>query len=346
MNSRENYLRTVEFRHPEWIPCGVGLMPATWKKYREKLEDIVVRYPWIFGPYERGTKDFDDVPPVYRKGEYYTDNWGCVWYNVQEGLEGRIVKHPLEDWRDFANYEPPDPLILGERAPREDWQKVEARMRKMREEGELTRGVGDRFFERLHFLRGFKNLMVDFMTDRPELNKLINMVIEHNMKLINKWLAIGVDLISLGDDLGTQTSLMISPRIFRKYLKPGYSIMCGTGRKAGAHVRFHSDGHILELIDDLIECGVDSINPQIRANTLDGIVKTCKGKICVSLDLDRQLFPFATPKQIDRHIKEAIVELGSKEGGLILGAECEPDVPLENIEAICQAFEEYRFYYS
>jgi hypothetical protein len=346
MNQRKNYLRTVEFRYPEWISSAVGLMPATWKKYRKNLEEVVVQYPWIFGPYEKGTRDFDDVPPVYRGGEYYTDSWGCVWYNIQDGLEGRIVKHPIEEWSKFVNYKPPDPLILGERTPREDWQNVKERIRKMRAKGQLIRGGGDRFFERLHFLRGFKNLMVDFMTDHPELNKLIGMVVEHNVKLIGKWLEIGVDIISLGDDLGTQTSLMISPRVFRKYLKPGYSVLCGMVREASAHVRFHSDGHILEIIDDLIECGVDIINPQFRANTLDGLVKTCKGKICVSLDLDRQLFPFATPKQINKHIKEAIVELGSKEGGLMLSAECGPDVPLENIKAICQAFEKYRFHYS
>jgi len=344
MNSRENYLRTVEFRCPEWIPSSVGLMPATWKKYREKLEDMVFQHPFIFSLYTKGTKNFDYLPVGYRKGEHYTDCWGCVWYNIQEGLEGRIVKHPLADWKAFANYKAPDPLKFSERLPRDDWKIVEARVKWMRQEGQLVVGGGDRFFERLHFLRGFRNLMIDFMTDPPELRKFIDIVIEHNLKLINKWLEIGVDVIGLGDDLGTQTSLMMSPMIFRKYLKPGYSLICGTARKAGAHVHFHSDGHIVEIIDDLIECGVDIINPQIRANTLDGIVKTCKGKLCVNLDLDRQLFPFATPKQIEEHIKEAVIKLGSKEGGFMLHAECEPDVPLENIEAICQALEKYRYY--
>jgi len=138
----------------------------------------------------------------------------------------------------------------------------------------------------------------------------------------------------------------MSPEHFRKYLKPCYAQIFGMCRDAGIHVYFHSDGHILEVIDDLIECGVTVINPQIRANTLDGLVEVCKGKVCVNLDLDRQLFPFCTPKDIDEHIREAVVKLGSKQGGLMLVAECEPDVPLENIEAICQALEKYMFYYS
>jgi len=64
------------------------------------------------------------------------------------------------------------------------------------------------------------------------------------------------------------------------------------------------------------------------------------------LDPDRQLFPFCTPQDIHEHVREAVMKLGSKEGGLMLHAECEPDVPLENIEAICQALEKYRTAFS
>jgi len=111
-------------------------------------------------------------------------------------------------------------------------------------------------------------------------------------------------------------------------------------REAGSHVAFHSDGHILDVVGDLIEAGVTVINPQIRANTLEGIVSTLKGKVCINLDLDRQLFPFAKPQEIRKHIEEAVSRLGSKDGGLMLSAEVGPDVPLENIEAICKTFEE------
>jgi len=346
MNVRENYLRTVEFGCPEWIPCAVGLMPATWKKYREDLEDLVLRHPSIFGPYQKGARNFDEFGPAYREREYYTDNWGCVWYNIQGGLEGRIVNHPLENWSALATYKPPDSILWAERGPRGDWEKIQADIEVARAEGRLTWGGCDRFFERLHFLRGFKNLMIDFMMNPPQLPALIEMVLENNMKLIHKWLEIGVDVMGFGDDLGTQVSLMMSPAAFREYLKPGYQRMFGACRRANSHVRFHSDGHILEIVNDLIECGVTILNPQIRANTLDGIVRKCKGRVCIDLDLDRQLFPFCSPEEIKEHVKEAVVKLGSKEGGLMLFAECEPDVPLANIEAVCQAFEEHRFHYT
>ena len=154
-------------------------------------------------------------------------------------------------------------------------------------------------------------------------------------------------MMTFGDDMGNQARLPISPAHFRKYLiEPCFSKLFGACKNAGAHVYLHSDGHILEIIGDLAECGVTVINPQIRANTLDGLVRECKGKVCVNLDLDRQLFPFCTPRDIEDHVREATMKLGSKEGGLMLHAECDPDVPLENIEAICQSLEKYRLYYS
>jgi hypothetical protein len=318
MTREENYFRAIEFRNPAWIPVSVSLMPATWSKYREDLEEIVIRHPLIFGEYKRGSKDFDAYGGTYREGTY-TDEWGCVWKNIQGGLDGMVVHHPLSSWDAFESYKPPTP---GENLPH---------------------GF---MFQRLYYLRGFENLMMDFVDEPPQLQKLIDMVLSYNLTVVKKWVERKPRIVHFGDDLGMQDRLPMSPEHFRRYLKPCYAQIFGLCRGVGAHVYLHSDGHILEIIGDLIECGVTVLNPQIRANTLDGLVRECKGKVCVNLDLDRQLFPFCTPKDIDEHVREAVVKLGSKEGGLMLVAECEPDVPLENIEAICQALEKYMFYYS
>ena len=137
----------------------------------------------------------------------------------------------------------------------------------------------------------------------------------------------------------------MSPAKWRKYLKPCFAKIYGRCHEAGLYVFMHTDGHIIEIIPDLIECGVNVVNPQIRANGLDNLVRVCKGKVCVHLDLDRQMFPFATPAEIDAHVREAVEALGAPEGGLWLIAETGPDVPLENIEAICTALERYRGFY-
>lgn len=94
-----------------------------------------------------------------------------------------------------------------------------------------------------------------------------------------------------------------------------------------------------EVIAALIDVGVGVLNPQFRANGLEGLKEIAKGRVALNLDLDRQLFPFATPSQIEDHIGEALEALYMPEGGLMLFAECEPDVSLENIDAVRSAFE-------
>lgn len=96
MDRRENYLRTVEMRGPEWIPCSIALTPLVWHTYREKLEDLVLRHPSIFDKHERGSHNFDDFG-IRRKGNVFTDEWGCVWHFLKDGLQGQVMEHPLED---------------------------------------------------------------------------------------------------------------------------------------------------------------------------------------------------------------------------------------------------------
>ena len=97
-------------------------------------------------------------------------------------------------------------------------------------------------------------------------------------------------------------------------------------------------------MDDLIECGVSVHDPQLRANTLQGIAKAYKGKLCANVDLDRQGFPFMTPQEIRDQIKEVVDVMGAPEGGLmVMAAIYGNDVPLKNIEAICEAMEDHCF---
>lgn len=142
-----------------------------------------------------------------------------------------------------------------------------------------------------------------------------------------------------GDDLGMQKSLSISPDDWRRYIKPGYLKVLGLCKDAGVINCLHSDGHILEIIDDLIEAGVDIINPQFRANTLNGLLPF-RGKICIQLGMDRQLFPFATTAQLNDHFRESIDTLYLPEGGLMLHVEISPDIPLASVDVICDILEE------
>lgn len=344
ISHRENWLRAIEFRYPEWIPCSVSFAPIVWKTYRQELEKLILDHPRLFPGYQVGNAYFyDEMPPVYREGELFRDNWGCVWKNIQDGLEGQVIEHPLADWSALDTFEPPDLLTKDERGTR-DWNQIGRNIENARAAGRLTGGNGERLFDRLYFLRGFENLMMDFATDDPHLPRLIQMLTDYELALVHKWLEIGVDFIGFHTDIGTQRALMISPAKFRKYIKPMFMTLFQTCRQAGTHVCLSSDGHVLEIVDDLIECGISMHDPQLRANTLEGIRRAYKGKVCVTVDLDRQGFPFDTPTQIRDQIKEVVDVMAEPEGGLMLSAGVwGADVPLTNIEAICAALEECCF---
>ncbi|MGC9348850.1 MAG: uroporphyrinogen decarboxylase family protein [Anaerolineae bacterium] len=324
MTLQEDRLRSLNFDYPEHIPVSAYILPAAWIKYREALDELVARHPILFGPQRSEPRDYDLVStPTYVAGEH-VDAWGCVWSNLKTGMESIVTGHPVPTREDVHDLELPEEDI----------------------------GFPHGFmYLRLQDLRGFEELMMDFAEEPPELQMLIDKVLAYNLrqaKLMLESLAAQASpdpIVYFGDDLGLQQRLPISPKMWRKYLKPCFAQIYGPFRAAGYYVYMHTDGHIYEIIPDLVDCGVNVVNPQVRANGLDNLAEVCKGKVCVDLDLDRQLFPFATPQQIDDHIRESVEILGSPEGGLWLKAEIGEDVPLENIAAIFNALETYRDYY-
>ena len=337
-----NFLRTIYFDYPEWTMCGVSLMPATWMRYREELEALVRAHPRLFPGYRQGQAKFDGPFGIMCEQGRKVDCWGCGWNSIRRGLDSYIELHPLADWAAFDTWRPPDPLREGFFHTR-DWEAVARDLQAARERGDLATGGGLQhgcFYMLLYYLRGFENLMLDLATDDPRLGRLIEVILDYNTTVVGKYLELGAEYMSFGEDLGNQKALPISPAMWRKFIKPGYERMMGPCRDRGVPVYLHSDGHILEIIPDLIEVGVRVLNPQIRANGLPGLQEYAKGRVAINLDLDRQLFPFASAAEIEDHIHGAYQALRMKEGGLMLGAECEPDVSLENIEVICRTLEE------
>jgi hypothetical protein len=338
-----NYLKAAHFGGPDWIPCTVGIMPATWRRYREELEEVLLAHPRLFPDFERGRVDFDAPGDRrYRSGRF-TDNWGCVWDNVAEGLDGMVVGQPLADWSELESWQPPDPVAEGEGwGPPTDWEGLARAHGEARAAGRLAvSGLPHgSVFMRLYYLRGFENLMLDFATGEPRLERLIEAVLDYNLRLVRRHAECGAELIHFGDDLGMQDALPVSPATWRRYVGPCYGRMFGICAEQGVDVYFHTDGHVLEIIPDLIEAGATILNPQIGANGLDGLERVARGRVCLNLDLNRQLFPFLSPGAVAEHIREAAERLDTPQGGLMLYAECEPDVPLANIHAICETLQQ------
>ena len=155
------------------------------------------------------------------KDEPFTDTWGCTWITSTNGIEGIVRKSPLTDWKDFKNYKVPNAHFQSDRGPR-NWKEERKRIENGRAKGKLTVGsVPHGFlFMRIQYLRGFENAIMDFAFKDPMLNELIDRLVEHNMVIVDNYLNIGVDVMNFGDDLGTQTSTLISPDDFRYWIVP------------------------------------------------------------------------------------------------------------------------------
>jgi len=317
----EDAIKAIKREHPRRIPIRSGILPAAWMKHREVLDEIVRRHPLLFDEQD-DQRNYDAVwGRTYVEGEH-VDVWGCVWSNVKTGMEAIVTGHPA----------PTREAVRTLKVPQED-------------DG-MPHGF---MYLRLADIRGFEEIMMDFADEPPELQMLIDKVLQYNLRQVRRKLE-AIDapeqIVSFGDDLGMQNSLPISPEKWRRYLKPCFSRIFAPVREAGHYVYMHTDGHILEIIPDLVDCGVSVINPQVGANGLENLARICKGKVCVALDLDRQMFPFWKPADIDAHVRQAVEILGCPEGGLWLQAEIADDVPLENVEAIWTALETYSAYYS
>ena len=320
----DNYKRFATFNYPDTIPVSSSIYQPTWHRHGEALEELVLQHPNIFPGYQKG--QYMVKHPLiwqYQLGKH-TDHWGCEWDNIIEGHDSICVRPVLPDLNDADSL----------RIPEQDIG--------------LEHGF---MFLRLTYIRGYENAMIDFYEEKPAFYKLIEKVVTYNERQIKRQLnSMTADdwLIGFGDDLGMQTCLPMGAEKWRKILKPCFERLYKPCKEQGKLIYMHTDGCIHEIIPDLKDCGVDIINPQFRANGLDNLKRVTRGegrnKIAVNLDLDRQLFPFATPSQIDDHIMECVEELYLPSGGLALYAEISEEIPLENISAIFDALEKARIY--
>ena len=336
MTSRERVIRAIEFRGPDRVPFNHSVFPGAFWRHGAKLVEFLNKYPDDFG---HTRFEIPLKPEGYNERlEEYQDEWGSWWRRLVGYTTGEVIRPALTDWEDLKDYSFPPP------PPQEHFDEIKARI-EMSDHQWYMLGGGGNLFERMQFLRGTENLLVDLVEDRAELHELADRLVEYYVEIIKKYLACGVDGIAFGDDWGSQRSLLISPKKWREFFKPRYARMFQVVREAGAHVFFHSDGWTFDIMDDLIEIGVSVFNPQHPIMGTREVARRIGGRVCVRSDLDRQhILPHGSPREVRAHVKEVIEAFGHFNGGLILHGEVGPDVPMENIEAMYGAFREYGVY--
>jgi uroporphyrinogen decarboxylase len=216
----------------------------------------------------------------------------------------------------------------------------------------LMVGAGCNLFEWGTFLRRMDNFLMDLATDQPNVEHLLDALLErHLQSLENICRSVGdiVDLVRFGDDLGTTHGPFMSPVTYRKLFKPRHKILTEFVKThSQMHPFLHSCGSIYKLLPDLIEAGFEIINP-VQTNTHDMQPERLKREFGQNLTFwgggcdTRQILNHGTPEQVKDDVRHNI-EILSPGGGFVFNTihNIMPDVPPENVVAMFEAVDEYR----
>jgi uroporphyrinogen decarboxylase len=269
----------------------------------------------------------------------YTDEWGIGWKNwpyetrFGSGFYTEIVGHPLADARALDSYCPPDP-----HRP-ELYREAERLIACFKRDYWIVGVTVTTIFETAWALRGLERMLMDFVEDPDLADRLLEIPFRFHLAAASRLVEMGVDMIWTGDDVGAQQRMLIAPSTWRRFLKPRMAEFVATLKRINPDVKvaYHSDGNIEPIIPELIEIGVDVLNPVQPASMDPARLKRLYGdKLCFWGTIDEQrTLPFGTPQEVRAEILGRLETVG-RSGGLILAPthHVQLDTPLENFWAM------------
>jgi uroporphyrinogen decarboxylase len=333
MNSRERVRRAVHFRGPDRVPISHAVLPAAQLKYGQALNELLAEFREDFGWDYMQDLPEADYPALYRGGRN-VDDFGTVWSGEWRGVCAIPVGWPIPDLDRYDDYHWPGDFTAGPPSGRQYSGHMLGY-----DDRWYARGAWVTYFEQLQQLRGMENFLMDLAAETPAAYRLLDDMLAFNLRWIDRWTQLPYDGLHFADDWGAQNRLMIRPDQWRRIFKPRYAAMFARAHAAGMDVWFHSDGHINDILGDLIEIGVDVLNCQVAAIGHDWLAANGRGKIAFRTDIDRQhVLPFGSPSQVKEEVCRTFEACGTPQGGLIACGEIGPDVPLANIRAMYEAF--------
>jgi uroporphyrinogen decarboxylase len=382
LTSRERVLTAINNEQPDRVPLVIGVSNATgikMKPYRGIKNIAGVQAPdnYLYDWPELGTAQIDEEtmrrlrsdvrgvldlePEAVRKRNRardphsdYVDSWGSGQTEISE-----------DDW--FPSVHPlPDARTTDDLDSYKDWPDmgdptriahVRDHARQLAEENQYAILATPWLlfpFERAYAMQGMETFLLNMARDPDFARALMEKIAVYCKQLMGRFLkelGDNVDIIKIGDDLGTQESLMISPKMYRELLKPIHAdFISYIKARTNAKILFHSDGDVAPLIDDFVEIGVDILNPiQTSAGSMSDLpsLKKRHGNnivFCGGIDTHRVL-PYGSPAEVRQEVKRVIDILGPG-GGCMIGAvhTVMNDVPPENVLAMVDAVEEFGHY--
>jgi uroporphyrinogen decarboxylase len=351
MNNRENLISVLRRNNPEYVPFEFVLCPSLIEKFKltigtvdyQDYFDFPTRWLWV-KPTHKNT-DFS-IYHNYESERFRIDEWGVGW---EKGSVAHFEKmfHPMALFESICEIERyPFPDIDADYR----FEGLTQRVADLHRRGVAAFGiVGITIFEPAWYLRGLDNMLVDMVLNPAFAECLFERIAAMKCHMAAQFARSGCDLLMTGDDVSTQLDMMMDPDLWRKFLKPRLAAVIKTAKdiKPDILVYYHGDGNITKIIPDLIEIGVDILNP-VQPECMDPVaIKNMYGnELSFWGTMGTQTtMPFGTVDQVIETVKKMINHVG-KGGGLVLAPThmLEPEVPLENIQAFIRAVKEYGRY--
>lgn len=376
MNHRERILAALRRQQPDRIPIGIHFAAAKYEEFVARTgqtdtaayfdldyRHVPVKPPRRLPDYSRyfasrvpdwpdmaapdfGLRPFRGSPSYFIMGPQHTalNEWGE--YRVYGDDEDYHKKtYPLDGpdctIADVEAYPLPD-LAEDYR-----YEGIGAAIRALHDRGlaavlswEMT------IFEKAWRIRGMEALMMDFAEHPALVERLMDRIAERTGYLARRYAGLGVDVIQFGDDIASQQGMMMSLRHWRKYIKPRMAAIIAGVKAANPDTLafYHSDGNISAVIPELIEIGVDVLNP-IQPECLDAA--TLKRRYGDRLSFwggigVQTVMPFGTPDDVRAEVKR-LIDVAGQGGGLVVAPAhlIERDIPWENVMAFVEAVREY-----
>lgn len=275
----------------------------------------------------------------YLDDQDYTDEWGVGWivqpYETPfgRGHYTEIAYHPLSDERAIINYCPPDP-----NRP-ELYSAAEQMIHDFKDDFWIVGVTVTTIFETAWALRGLEQIMMDMITNSDLADHILDIPYEYHLAAAKKLVQLGVDMIWTGDDVGAQSRMLISPKMWRRFLKPRMASFIAELKAINPVIKiaYHTDGNVIPIIPELIEIGIDVLNPVQPACMEPSFIKDQFGdRLCFWGTIDEQhTLPFGSPAEVEAEVLQRLKTIG-KDGGLILSPthHVQLDTPLENFWAM------------
>jgi hypothetical protein len=287
MTSREVVSRTIRFEGADRIPASLS------EKYGSDFAYV-------------GMDPSPDARP--RTG---VDEWGAVWENIGVCNLGQVKDFPLKDWEDW------DRLSIPDIRDPQRWTDLKGARDRAEDRFLLASGIS--IYERVHFIRGLQNTWIDIHRSPDELGRLIDVLVDMNIAAIGRYAEAAADGYIFCDDWGLQDRLMISPECWRELWKPRYARIYEAAHEAGLLTFLHSCGNIVDILDDLIEIGLDVIQMDQQENMgLELLGERFGGRITFWCPVDIQsTMVHGTPDDIRAYCRRMVRLLGRPQGGYI-----------------------------